>query len=307
MQKIAIIGTGAMGSVYAGLMAESGLEIWAIDSWQDHITAISKNGLRLAGASGDRIINTIHAATCLEDVPQCDLYIIATKADGVADAAASVAGHMRQDALVLTIQNGLGAGERIAKHMTTENVLLGVAEGFGASIIEAGYAHHNNMRQIRIGEMNGGNTDRLEALVSLWQKAGFNANGFADIHQLIWEKFICNVFLSAPCTVFDCTIGDILNTPEYLEIALGCMREAYQAGRAHQVNFSFDEPDAYAISFASSMPNASPSMRLDHLAKRRSEIDAINGMVPIVSAKAGLNAPYNQSLSAVIRKIEAGF
>ena len=307
MQKIAIIGTGAMGCVYAGLMAEKGLEVWAVDIWEEHITAINSTGLRLEGASGDRVIKGIQGVTALAEVPACDVYIIATKADGVASAAAAVASHMPADALVLTIQNGLGAGERIAQHMPTTNVLLGVAEGFGASLKGAGHAHHNNMRQIRIGEMNGGETQRLAELVELWRGAGFNANGFADIHQLIWEKFICNVFLSAPCAAFDCPIGGILNTPQRLDIALGCMREAYQAGKAKGIHFSFDDPDAYAIAFAQSMPDASPSMRLDHLARRPSEIDAINGMVPVVSAEVGLNAPYNQTLSEIIRHIEAGF
>jgi 2-dehydropantoate 2-reductase len=155
--------------------------------------------------------------------------------------------------------------------------------------------------------MEGGLTDRLKAVEKVWQEAGFNANAFGDIHQLIWEKYICNVFLSAPCTVFDCPIGGILDNPDRLNIALGCMREAYQAGKARGINFSFDDPDDYAMKFARNMPDASPSMRLDHLAKRKSEIDAINGMVPVVSAELGLSAPYNETLSAVVRKIEASF
>ena len=307
MKNIAIIGAGAMGSVYAALMADSGLNVFAIDRWAEHIEAINASGLRLEGASGDRTVTSITAATSLDDIAPCDLYIIATKADGVADAAKLVSTHMRDDSLVLTIQNGLGAGERIAQHMDTGNVLLGVAEGFGASMKGAGHAHHNNMKQIRIGEMNGGETERLDALVALWRNAGFNANGFGDIHQLIWEKFLCNVFLSAPCTVFECQIKGILDNPENLEVALGCMREAYLAGKAKGINFSFDDPDAYAISFASAMPEANPSMRLDHLAQRKSEIDAINGMVPVVCAEEGLSAPYNQTLAAIVRQKEVRF
>ena len=72
-----------------------------------------------------------------------------------------VASSMRPDSLVLTIQNGLGAGERIAAHMPTANVLLGVADGFGASLKGPGEAHHNAMKLIRLGEMDGGMTDRL--------------------------------------------------------------------------------------------------------------------------------------------------
>jgi hypothetical protein len=116
---------------------------------------------------------------------------------------------MRPDSLVLTIQNGLGAAERIAAHMPLDNVLLGVADGFGASMKGPGHAHHNAMRMIRLGEVDGGMTDRLRDLESLWQQAGFTARAFADITQLIWEKFVCNVTLSAPCTAFDCNIGGV--------------------------------------------------------------------------------------------------
>ncbi len=305
--KIAIIGTGAMGSVYAGVLAEAGHEIWAIDSWANHIEQIKLNGLTLEGASGNRTITNLSATTDADDAPACDLYVIATKADGVGAAAKAVARNMREDSLILTIQNGLGAGERIAKFIDTKNVLLGVAEGFGASMKGPGHAHHNAMRQIRIGEMNGGVTERLQTLESVWKEAGFNANGFADIHQLIWEKYICNVFLSAPCAVFDCTIGELVSNPDWRKVALGCMREAYQAGKAKGINFSFEDADDYALKFASVMPDASPSLRLDHVARRKSEIDAINGMVPVVSAEVGLSAPYNETLAAVIRQREEAF
>ena len=305
--KIAIIGTGAMGSVYAGVLAEAGHEIWAIDSWADHIEQIKSNGLTLEGASGNRTITNLSATTDADDAAACDLYVIATKADGVGAAAKAVARNMREDSLILTIQNGLGAGERIAKFINTKNVLLGVAEGFGASMKGPGHAHHNAMRQIRIGEMNGGMSERLQTLEAVWREAGFNANGFADIHQLIWEKYICNVFLSAPCAVFDCTIGELVSNPDWREIALGCMREAYQAGTAKGISFSFDDADDYALKFAAVMPDASPSLRLDHVARRKSEIDAINGMVPVVSAELGLSAPYNETLAAVIRRREEAF
>ena len=293
--------------MYAGVLAEAGHEIWAIDSWADHIEQIKSNGLTLEGASGNRTITNLSATTDADDVAACDLYIIATKADGVGAAAQAVARNMREDSLILTIQNGLGAGERIAKFINTKNVLLGVAEGFGASMKGPGHAHHNAMRQIRIGEMNGGMSERLQTLEAVWKEAGFNANGFADIHQLIWEKYICNVFLSAPCAVFDCTIGELVSNPDWREIALGCMREAYQAGKAKGINFSFEDADDYALKFAAVMPDASPSLRLDHVARRKSEIDAINGMVPVVSAEVGLSAPYNETLAAVIRRREEAF
>ena len=108
--KIAVVGAGAMGSVYAGLLAAAGNEVWAIDTWKEHIDAIRAGGLRVEGASGDRTVR-LDATTNASEPGPCDLVIIATKADGVASAAASIGPLLHADTLVLTIQNGLGAAE----------------------------------------------------------------------------------------------------------------------------------------------------------------------------------------------------
>ncbi len=305
--KIAILGVGAMGSIYAALLADAGHEVWAVDTWTEHLDAIASKGLRVEGASGDRTVTTIRTAAHAAEVGRADLYVIATKAAAVGAVAEAIAPRCNDESLVLTIQNGLGVGERIAQHMPTERVLLGVAEGFGASMKGPGHAHHNAMRRIRIGEMQGGVTARLEALVTLWCAAGFQAQAYEDIEQLIWEKFLCNVTFSAPCTVFDCTVGALMGDPERWAIALGCLHEAYRVGCARGVAFTFDDPEAYVTSFGRSMPDARPSMLLDHHAKRRSEIDAINGQVPLKAEELSLEAPYNQTLAAVVRSREAEF
>ncbi len=305
--KVVVVGAGAMGSVYAALLAEAGHEVWAVDAWAEHVDRINATGLRLEGASGDRVIRLIRATTRIEDVGVCDLCIIATKASAVGIVAQGLAPVIGPDALVLTIQNGLGAGDRIAQYMPTQNVLLGVADGFGASLKGPGHAFHSAMKLIRLGEIQGGLTTRLKRLEVLWQEAGFKARAFADIHQLIWEKFLCNVTLSAPCTVFDCTVGELMNDPEHWAVAMGCMQEAYAAGMAEGIQFSFEDPIAYVSNFAAMLQSASPSMRQDHLARRASEIDAINGMVPIMGARHGIATPYNSTLSAVVRAREAEF
>ena len=305
--KIAIIGVGAMGSVYAALLAEAGHEVWAVDPWQEHVEAIVTKGLRVEGASGDRIINGINATVNVTDVGPCDLCIIATKASQVGAAACAVAPVIGTDAMVLTIQNGLGAGDRIAEHMATENVLLGVADGFGASMKAPGHAHHNAMKLIRIGELGGGMTDRLQTLEQQLLTAGFQAKAFADIAQLIWEKFLCNVTFSAPCTVFDKTIGQLMADADHWRIALGAMHEAYRIARHRDIPLSFDNPESYVTSFGANMPNARPSMLLDHMAKRPSELDAINGMVPVMGRQDGFDTPYNDTLVAVLNAREATF
>jgi 2-dehydropantoate 2-reductase len=163
------------------------------------------------------------------------------------------------------------------------------------------------MELIRLGEMEGGLSKRVEKLAELWKDAGFNVKAFDDIQQLIWEKFICNVSFSAPCTVFDKTIGEVLDDPECWNVSRNCGLEAYNVGLQKEIHFSFDDPVKYIEAFGRNMPGARPSMLLDHMARRPSEIDAINGMVPVVAKEVGLRAPFNEALSAVVRIWERSF
>ncbi|MGB1250950.1 MAG: ketopantoate reductase family protein [Candidatus Promineifilaceae bacterium] len=305
--KIMVFGTGAMGSIYAGLLADAGHEVWAVDLWQAHIDAINNTGLRVEGASGDRTVKGICATVDSAEAGTCDLYIIATKASGVSAAAKAIAPQMGADSLVVTIQNGLGAGERIAEYMPTDNVLLGVASGFGASMKAPGHAHHNAMNLIRLGELHGGMTERLKNLTKLWQQAGFSAKAFEDINQLIWEKYLCNITTAGPCTTFDVTLGELQSDPALWRIALGCAQEAYNLGIAMNINFSFDDPLAYVTTFVDRMPHAKPSMLHDHYARRRSEIDAINGMAVELGQRLGIPTPYNEVISAIVRRKESKF
>lgn len=304
--KIAVVGAGAMGSVYAGLLADAGNQVWAVDVWKEHIDAINKHGLRVEGASGDRTVR-LNATSNFSEVGQCELVIIATKAAQVGEAAKSIEPMLSDNTLILTIQNGLGAAERICQYRKPDNILIGVAGGFGASMKSPGHVHHNGMELIRLGEMKGPVSERLEKIAQIWRDAGFNVKAFDDIEQLVWEKFICNVTFSGPCTVLRKTVGEVMADENAWKVAQACGLEAHAAGVAKGVNFSFDDPKAYIHNFGSKIPGARPSMLLDHLAGRRSEIDAINGMVPVVAREFGVGAPVNEVIVLLVKALESDF
>ena len=305
--NITIVGMGAMGSVYAALFLENGHTVSGVDDWKEHVAAIKSKGLRVEGASGSRTLKNISVSENIDDLPKSDLFIIATKASGVSEAAKLISTVADESSIIITIQNGLGAGERIAKSISTKNLLLGVAEGFGASVISPGHIHHNSMKLIRIGELNGGISSRLLKIEKIWQDAGFEVKAFEDITQLIWEKFICNVTFSAPCTVFKKTIGELMDNPFLWKIALGGALEAYTIAIEKNINLSFDDPIKYVTSFGLNMPSAKPSMLLDHISNRKSEIDAINGMIPVMGRELGINTPYSDTLVACVKNAEEEF
>ena len=296
-----------MGSVYAGLLGKAGHEVWAIDIWQEHIDAIAASGLTVSGASGSFVVDNLHVGHSPQQAGACDVWLIATKAPEVEQVAEEIAPLLEPDTVVMAFQNGLGAGERVARHIPQEHIMIGIAEGFGSSIPEPGHVHHEGMRLIRIGEMHGGMTDRVLQIEQAWHDAGFNVQAFADVTLMIWEKFLCNVTLSAPCAVFDVTVGELMRDPRAWQVALGCTSEAHRVGVAMSVPFPFEDPLGYVTDFAATIPNASPSMRLDHLAHRPSEIDVINGQVVTLSTELGLHAPYNETLCAIVRHRESRF
>ena len=301
--KITIVGCGAMGSVYAALLSSAGHDVWAIDAWREHVEAIRKNGLRVEGASGDRT-ERIHATTDAADVGTCDLVIIATKIMHVEAAAAAARALVGPETIVLSIQNGLGGPDNTASVLGRERVAVGVVGGFGASMRGPGHAHHNGWELVRLGELAGPVTPRLQEIATTWQAAGFKVKCFDDIDQLVWEKLICNVAFSGPCAITGRTTGEVMNDADAWQVAAGAAREAFTVAMARGIYLSFNDPERYVRDFGAKIPNARPSMLLDHLAGRRSEIDAINGAIPPASKALGLAAPYNEVITALVRAKE---
>src|SRR5258708_6437913 len=282
-----------MGSVYAGLLASAGHEVWACDTWSEHVEAIRKNGLRVEGASGDRTVH-VHGTTRPADAGVCDLVIIATKAMHVAQAAESAKPLLGADTVVLSIQNGLGGPDTAARVLGRERVAVGVVGGFGASMKGPGHAHHNGWELVRLGEFSGAVTPRLEKIAEVWRSGGFRVKCFDDIDQLVWEKLICNVCYSGACAVTERTIIEVIEDPDAWRVASGCAAEAFAVAKARNVRLDFNDPVAYVRDFGMKIPNARPSMLLDHMAGRISEIDAINGAIPPAAAAIDVSPPCNE-------------
>ena len=289
-----------MGSVYAALLTDAGNEVWAIDRWQEHVDAINANGLRVEGASGDRTVR-LHASTNAADAGICELVIVATKALDVEAAAESLRPLLGPDTVVLPIQNGLGGPDRIAAVVGEEPVIIGVTGGFGASMRGPGHAHHNGWELVRLGERHGPATDRVRAVAQVWEDAGFRVAVFDDVDQLVWEKLLCNSTFSGTCTVLEWTIGEVLADPHAWSIASGCASEVFAVAQAKGIHLDFDDPVAYARAFGETIPGARPSMLLDLLAGRQCEIDVINGAIGPAARSVGLEAPINETVSALVR------
>jgi 2-dehydropantoate 2-reductase len=298
--KIAIVGTGAMGSVYAGILRDAGNEVWAVDVWAEHVEAMRTRGLTVEGASGDRTVR-IAATSDPAEVGVCDLVVISTKAVDVEAAAAAAKPLLGPDTIVLPIQNGLGSADRVAAILGEERVAIGVVGGFGASMVAPGHVHHNGWELVRLGERHGPATPRIRRIAKTWADAGFRVQVYDDVDQLVWEKLICNVCFSGTCTILERPIRGVLEDAAAWHVASRCAQEAYDVACARGIALAFEDPVAYVRAFGEKIPDARPSMLLDVLAGRPCEIDVINGAIPPAARELGLEAPVNETVTALVK------
>lgn len=300
--RICIVGCGAMGSIYAALFASAGHEVFVVDTNADHVNAMNTMGLRVSGASGDRTVEV--QASLLPPKQQVDLVICAVKARFIEAAAASLQPLLGAVTPVLTIQNGLGSADTVAQHIGAHRLIVGVAQGFGASLTAPGHATHNDMKAIRIGAYADLSDSIVADIANLWRQAGFDCTAVSDITAMQWEKLICNVAYSAPCAITGLTVGQVLHHPNAGLVSRAAAREAYDIACALDIQLSFDDPEQQVRDFAARMPNAKPSVLLDLEAGRISEVDVINGAVPVQAEKVGRQAPVNTTLTALVQTLE---
>ena len=209
------------------------------------------------------------------------------------------------DTLVLAIQNGLGNVERVTRAVGGENVLFGVAGGFGAEIKGPGHVHHNGMEAINLAELQGGMSGRLERVAEVWRAAGFTVNVYDDLWPVVWSKLVANVAFSAICTATGMRVGQVRANQWAWGIARACVEEAVAVAAAKGIKLAYDDPVRWVSEFAGKIPDARPSMYQDLLAGRRSEIDAIQGGVVAEGAKLGVPTPACALMVQLIKALEA--
>ena len=302
--KIGIVGAGAMGSVYGGLFAAAGEEVWLVDRWREHVDAIRKEGLRVSGASGDRVVHP-KATTEAAEAGPCGLVILATKISDLEAAARGAREMIATETAVLAIQNGLGNARILERVFGGKNFLVGIAGGFGASITAPGHAHHNGMEKVHIAEAAGGRTARLDSVVETWRRAGFRAEAYDDPGPMVWSKLLCNVSYSGICTVMAMRIGQVLENEFAARLSSACAEEVFAVARARKVALAFDDPARFARDFGRAIPDAMPSMMQDMLAGRRTEVDALYLSVIEEAEAAGVSVPTIRMIATLLQALEA--
>ncbi|HDV6322293.1 TPA: 2-dehydropantoate 2-reductase [Burkholderia multivorans] len=306
--RIAILGAGAMGSLFGGLLAESGEDVTLIDVNDAHLDAIRRDGLRIDDDRGERHITTLQAlrpeaANASADTP-FDLLIVFTKSLHTRVALDGVRALLTPHTHVLTLQNGLGNVETLNAFVPLERILVGVTT-WPADLAGPAHVLSHGAGTIRMMTADGAASPFAAAVADALSRAGLACTLDADVWAAIWEKVAFNAALNTLCAVTRCTVDQLGEHHDGPRLAHAIVAETAAVAQAKGIAVD-------AARIARNVEHAirehrghRPSMLQDVLAGRRTEIDAIGGKVVAAAREVGLAVPHTETMLSLVRVIDA--
>jgi 2-dehydropantoate 2-reductase len=304
LMKTVIMGAGAMGSLFGGLLALGGEEVWLVDIWKEHIDTIRSKGLVLEEKGKAQSI-PIHATTEVASVGKADLVLIFVKTYHTEKAVSDARVLQKESTIFLTLQNGLGNEGTICKGMERRKVLLGIT-GQGATLLGAGHIRHAGWGKTFIGELDHQITDRAIRVAQRFSNAGIETEVSSNIHDHVWGKLLVNVGINALTALTGFKNGQLLEYPETTRLMEGLVSEAAEVARRKGIHIEEDPIEKVRKTIEATRENRS-SMGQDFDHRRKTEIDAINGAVVREAQSLGIPAPFNQVVTDLVKAIEKSF
>jgi 2-dehydropantoate 2-reductase len=302
--KTVIMGAGAMGGLFGGLLAFSGEEVWLVDVQKEQVDVINSVGLTLE--EGDKLqIIGVNATRDVASIGKADLVLFFVKTYHTEQAVSDALALEKEDTIFLTLQNGLGNEEVLCKRIDPKKVMLGVT-GQGATFLGPGHVRHAGRGKTFIGELDHGVSDRAIHVARMFGEAGIDTEVSANIHDLIWDKLLVNVGINALTALTELKNGQLLDYPETLRIMEALVSEAAEVARRKGIRIE-GNPIERVKSVAEATRGNRSSMGQDIDFRRKTEIDAINGAVVREAKRLGLPVPCNEVVTDLIKTIERKF
>jgi 2-dehydropantoate 2-reductase len=299
--RIYMIGAGAMGSVYGGLLARAGFDVTLIDIRQDHIGSVQRDGLVVEGVRGRHVIK-VAAYTEAASLPPADFAVIFTDANSTKDAARTAAQVLKPDGFALTLQNGIGNVETLVETLGAARVVAGVTMNSGA-FPEPGRAAYTNAGVTSIGELDGRVTPRIEEVARMFNLAEIETRVVSDPMAEIWSKFVLNCAINSLTAVTGLRSGEMYRTPEVNALQDRIIDEILAVVEAKGVRLAEPNPRKKIKTHCQGRYNR-PSM-MQHVEQgRRTEIDALNGALVREAKALGIAVPYNEAVVAIVKGVE---
>lgn len=298
--KIAVLGAGAMGCLYGGLLAEGNNEVWLIDIWKDHVDRINKEGLTIQGKSGDRKVKNIKATTDPNEIGITDLVLVFVKStitDKALDGAKNIIG---DSTLILTLQNGLGNIEKIASVVGKDNIIAGTT-AHGSTLLEPGKILHAGIGATIIGEMNGEKSDRINYIKEVFNESKIETIITDNVLGLIWDKLLVNVGINALTALTQLKNGQLVELEEMEKLLELAVEEGEKVAKAKGIKLISKDSVKHTKEVCRLTAQNKSSMLQDIINKRKTEIEMINGAIVKEGLSYDIDTPINLALTNLIK------
>ena len=298
-----VVGAGAMGGLYGLSLARAGASVGFFDINQAHIDAITTNGYRLSGVSGDFTQQVTAASDPAAFAGTADIVLFHPHTLGTADAARAAATVLKPSGWAVTLQNGIGNVEALTDALGRDRVVGGISY-HSASLAGPGHAVHTNGGATYLGELGGGGSPRVEALAEAMGKAGLKPEIAPDIMSVVWTKFIHNCGINAICAVTGLRSGDVARNEAADALQSRILAEAMAVVDARGIRLTRDDQIDY-VRLHTFLRFNKPSMQQHMEAARPTEIDALNGALVREAQALGVPVPFNEALVMMVKAREA--
>jgi 2-dehydropantoate 2-reductase len=291
------------------LLAEGGLDVTLVDTWEEHIAAIASKGLRIVGVGGDRTI-PVKATADAGTVTAADVVLFQCKAFAN-DAGARSARHLfTGQTVAISFQNGLGNEETLGAILGVQHVMGGLTAQAG--LVEApGVVRNFGDLPTIVGEMQGGLSDRVTAIAAAFTRHGLATVASADIKRDKWKKLLGNVALGAISALTDLRSFEIVRITELREIVFRSLDEAAAVAKAEGIALDVAEAREVLLKLVDTAGGGTgtskSSMREDIVRRRRTEIDTIHGGVQRLARRHGLPTPTIDAMIALVKGLESAY
>ena len=306
--KIAIIGSGAMGSLFGGLLAEVS-DVCLYSTNKRYVEAVKKNGLIMTQGEKKNVVK-VRVTDSPSEIGKADVAIIYVKypstSQAIQDALVSC---IKEDTLVLTLQNGIGNVEIIKKYIPEKQVVYGLST-LTSDAKGPGHIEMTTLKKVGtyMWPLNGEVTPKLQKLVELINKAGLNAEISEDVDKKIWYKLMVNACENTLCAILKVNVSDLMiNTPESYDIAKQIIFEIADVVQAKGINISREAALKHVMDVTNSVPGHVPSMVFDVINKKKTEIGCINEAIVAEGKRLGVQTPTVEMIAKLIRAIESNY
>lgn len=303
--KIATVATGGIGGFLAVKLSMCGHQVATI-ARGTHLMAIVDNGLALEGPSGKETVRPWIATDDPSKVGEVDAIIFGVKGDDLEAAAQACLPMLGPDTVVVPFLNGVEASDRLATILPEQNVANGMAQVSTTISAPGVITQTGDFNLFVFAERDSRPSRRIDALRAALTEAGVSAPETDDIERDLWSKFVLFSAVSGVTAAGRCTIGDIVSVPELGALFRQVLSEIAAIGRALGVALEHDI-EANTWERAQSLPAAMrASTAIDLENGRPLEIEWISGAAARLSEKAGVEAPMNKAIYALLLPHKAG-